>query len=228
MTTAELLSALLALFNQHLSGVDFLPAWEARPGSRHLDRPLVTGEVDSEMVKPASKEVRFRFRIYLTAGETARAGQEIFAEMCRLAGEHYPGFSAIARGGADRDKTTGHLVIPCTLTFLTSEESGGSTPGEGVKVTLGGRAYTADSAKVSMEFSGKELISVGEVNPFAVLDPAVRYMVELSGIAPEGLEKMAGFTAVIGGEPGTTYKNCRWKSMSAALKKAVFTAAVKE
>ena len=228
MITAELLSALLALFGGHLSGVDFLPAWDAQPGSRHLDRPLVTGEVDSEVVKPASKEVRLRFRIYLPAGQTARTGQEIFAEMCRLAGEHYPGFSAIARGGADRDKTTGHLVIPCTLTFLTDRESGGSAPGEGLKVTLGGREYTADSAKVTMEFSGKELTSVWEADPFAVLDPAVRYVVELNGIAPEGLEKMAGFTAVIGEEPGTIYKNCRWKSMSTALKKAVFTAGVKE
>lgn len=214
----ELLEALLNLFTGKITGVDFRPAYPVEQGARRVGRPVVTGEIDGETVKPGSDELRLRFKIFLPAGTGASRGQEIFAAMCKAAGEAYPGFSAIARAAAQVEKTTGMLVIPCTLTFLTEESA---SPGETVPVTLGGREFQAEAVKLSIAFKGDDLTAIGEELPFAVEEPVTEYTVELDGIAPEGLESLARFTAEIG-TPPEIYRRCRWKSISAALRRAVF------
>ena len=237
MKSRELLNELLALFGENIPSADFLRAYQGAPGSRLPQRPVVTGEVDSETVKPSSEELKLRFRIYLTEQDGLEKAEELFAAMCKLCGESYPGFSAISRGAAERDKATGLLTVVCSLSFLTqgSGGSGGSggpdSPGTayGVRAILGGKEYTASGVKTSMSSSGKNLISIGETEPFAVLNEETEYTVELEGIETAGLDRLAGFTAEIGeGTNKAVYLNCRWKQLSDVLRKAVFVSAVRE
>ncbi len=225
MGTNEILENLLALFREKIPEADFLRAWSGNQGSRAIFRPAVTAEVDSETVKPGSREERYRFRIFLPEGESGEKAETLFAAMCRLAGESYPGFSAISRGGLERDRTTGVLSVSCSLSFLvmTDGESSGTF---GEKVVLGGREYTASSVKISMSRKGEELVSVGETEPFAVLGETTEYTVELEGIDASGLENMADFRADLG--EGTAFAHCKWKTVSHALRRASFISREKE
>ena len=234
MKSHELLDALLSLFEENIPEADFFWAHRSTEGSRIPRRPVVTGEVDSETIKPSSEELKLRFRIYLTERDGLETAEEIFAAMCKLAGESYPGFSAISRGAAERDKTTGLLSVVCSLSFLTqgssgSGGSGGSGTAYGCKVLLGGREYLVTGVKTSVSKSGKNLVSVGETEPFAVLNEETEYTVELEGVETAGLDRLASFTAEIGeGGNRTIYHNCRWKQLSDVLRKAVFCSAARE
>ena len=230
MKSHELLEALLALFGENIPGADFSRAYQGSAGSRVPKRPAVTGEVDGETIKPGSEELKLRFRIYLPEQDGLEQAEEIFAAMCKLAGESYPGFSAISRGAAERDKTTGLLMVVCSLSFLT-QGSGGSDGGGatyGCKVILGGLEYLISGVKTSVSSSGKSLISIGETEPFAVLGEGTEYTVELEGIETAGLDRLASFTAEIGeGENKAVYRNCRWKQLSDVLRKAVFVSSAR-
>lgn len=219
MTTAnELLEELLALFREKVPEADFLREWPGKPESRGRARPAVTGGIDQQTVKPGSEEVRYGFRIFLPSGAGAEQAEDLFAAMCAAAGERYPGFFAISRGGAGRDKVTGMLEVDCSLSFLT--QTGGGTGAQGRSVVLGGREYSVTGVKTSVSRKGQKLVSIGETEPFAVLGGGTEYTVELEGLETAGLENLAAFTAEIDGE--TRYYNCRWKSLSDVLRKGVF------
>lgn len=219
MTANELLTSLLTAFGEALPGVRFLSAYGAKGGTRRPEGVAVTGEVEGETVKPGGGELRLKFRIFLPESQDAAAAQEIFAEMCRVAGARFPAFSALSRGGYERDKATGLLSLSCVFTFLS--DSGGNV-GPGVPVTLGGREYLSAGVTTALSFSGEALTSVGEDEPFHVLHGEPLYTVELILPDVSGLEALAGFTAQVGSPP-TTYRKCRWKTLSPALGKAVFT-----
>lgn len=219
MNAPELLDSLLALFGENIPEADFFRAWRGRAESRRFTRPAVTGEVDGETIKPGSEEIRLRFRIFLPEEAGGNKAEEIFAAMCALAGEKYPGFSAISRGAADRDKATGLLAVTCTLSFLS--QSGGAEA-QGSKVLLGGLEYRISGFKTSVSRKSQDLISIGETEPFTVLGEETEYTVELEGLDVSGLERLAGFTAELGEGPAAVYRGCRWKSLSDVARKAVF------
>ena len=225
MTADELLQDLVALFSAHIDGAEFCTAYPAATGRRLCTKPVVTCEIDSETVKPAGSEVKFKFRIYLPAADPADRAEALFAAMCRLAGEAYPGFSAISRGAADRDRVTGLLTVTCTFTFSYPSQNAGdgsdTVPGETVEVLLNGIPLEAGGVKVTANFTGQELTAVWEDLPFAQLRWVVEYTVELTGFCPEGLERLQDFTVQIG---ETVYRHCRWKTFSVPLRKAVFIA----
>lgn len=227
MNTSEFLDSLLALFREKVTGADFLRAWREAGEIRRLARPVVVGEVKEETIKPGSLEVKYQFRIFLPEGRGAPAAEGIFAAMCAAAGQAYPGFSAISRGAADRDRATGLLAVTCALSFL-SQTGGGEPSSPGRAVKLGGREYLASGVKTTVSRKGRELISVGETVPFAVADEETEYLVELEGLDVSGLENLAGFTAELEGSPKIVYLDCRWKSLSDALRKASFVSRRRE
>ncbi len=227
MTANELLENLLKLFRDNIPDASFSQAYPGGKGSRAPTKPAVTGEVDGETVKPGSQELRFRFRIFLPAGAGADKMEDLFASMCSLAGQAYPGFSAISRGPVSRDSVTGLLTVSCSFSFLSQSESGDGAA-QGTKVVLGGREYRASGIKTTIGKTGEELISIGETVPFAVRGERTDYTVELEGIDTSGLDRLAAFTVELSGSPGTVYKNCRWKSLSDVLRKAVFVSGERE
>lgn len=223
MTAQEQLQALLECFRENVPEAEFIGGWAAGIGTRFLRRPVVTGEIDSETVKPGSNEVKFRFCIYLSPDRDAGEGEALFEQMCQAAGERFPGFSAISRGAVARDKLTGAAMIACSVSFVSQAgggQSGGGTTAP-ISVSLGGRTVTATGVKTS--FGGaKDLTEIGEEEPFfTVWEP--EYTVELEGVDVSGLDRLAVFTAVIGaGENAAEYERCRWKSLSDSLGRAVF------
>lgn len=225
MNSTELLEELLRLFRENISEADFSRAYPGVPGSRFLSRPAVTGEVDGETVKPGSEETRLCFRIFLPENTGADRAEQLFSSMCTLAGQRYPGFSAISRGAAGRDKTTGLLAVTCSLSFLAQK---GGADAQGKKVVLGGLEYRVSGVKTSVSRKSQNLVSVGETEPFAVLGEETEYTVELEGLEVSGLERLAGFTAELGDTPDAVYHGCRWKSLSDVLRKAVFVSNEKE
>lgn len=83
MSANELLDELLSLFSEKIPNVVFCRAFSGRQGARQPKLPVVTGELESESVKPASSERRFCFRIFLPSGAGAHRAEEIFEQMCR-------------------------------------------------------------------------------------------------------------------------------------------------
>ncbi len=226
MKSSEWLDRLLELFQGSVDGAEFRRAYPGAWGSRALRKPLAVGEVEGETVRPGADEVKLRFTIFLPDGTDGKRAEEIFSAMCAQAGKAYPGFSAISRGAAGRDKTTGLLSVPCFLTFLF--QTGGGEGARGKKAVLGGREYWVTGVKTSMSRNADELVSIGETEPFALRERETEYTVELEGLDVSGLERLAGFTAEIGAGPDSVYRNCRWKSLSDVLRKAVFVSSVRE
>lgn len=226
MSANELLDELLSLFSEKIPNVVFCRAFYGRQGARQPKLPGVTGELESESVKPASSERRFCFRIFLPSGAGAHRAEEIFEQMCRECGLRYPAFSAISRGPAKRDGVTGLLEVNCALTFLSgSNEDGAGEP----FVLLGGKEYRVESVGTTIRRSGESLVAIGETEPFAVRGEKTEYTVELSGIETDGLSGLAAFTAVVGKAPNeVVYQGCRWKSISDVLRKASFVSQRRE
>lgn len=225
METLQLLNRLLKMFEENISQADFFSAYSDKPGNRCIKKTVVTGEIDSEAVNAQSEETRFRFKIFLPENQSTEAAEEIFVQMCRLAGENFTGFSAISRGAAERDRVTGLLAVTCSLNFVKAA-IGATAPAR--RVDLGGREYTVSGVKTTFSENGKELVAVGETEPFAVLNAETEYTVELEGINVAGLDKLAAFTAKIGEASPVVYHSCRWKTLSDVLDRAVFVSHERE
>lgn len=216
MNAAEQLTQLLALFSEKISQAVFTRTYPGREASRLPQIPIVTGEILSEELQETSTQARLGFRIYLPPHCGADTAEELFMKMCRLCSEHYSAFSAISREATERDSTTGLLTVLCTLTFVETTLAQGT----GLhSVTLGGKEYSVQGVSVAMKYSEEPLVAIGESEPFAVQNEKTTYTVTVTGIQTLGLERVAGFTAVIG---DTTYTGCRWTLISGALQKAVF------
>lgn len=216
MNAGETLTELLALFSQEIPQAVFTRAYPGQAGSRRPQLPIVTGEVLSELLQPTSEQAKLGFRIYLPPHCGADTAEEIFLRMCRLCSARYQNFSAISRESTERDSATGLLTVLCALTFVEAT----LTQGAGLhSITLGGKEYPVTGVTVAMKHSEDPLIAIGEDEPFAVQNSKTTYTVTITGIQTLGLERVTGFTAVIG---DTTYTACRWKLISDALRKAVF------
>ena len=105
----------------------------------------------------------------------------------------------------EEEREDSQTRLPCLSLRLVF--AGGAL---GMVVKLGGKNYKAAGAVVSASQSGTELTSVGEETPFALRDVRREYQVELRGIDTDGLERMAVFTAELGGR---VYTGCRWKAL---------------
>lgn len=219
MRSAELLDGLLSLFREEIQEADFFRAYTGKPGSRFLRRPAVTGEVDGETVKADSEEIKLLFRIFLSEDMDARQAEDLFVSMCTLAGGKYPGFSAISRGAAQRDGTTGLMAVACSLSFVSRI---GGIEVQGCKAILGGVEHRVTGFKTTVNRKSQELVSIGETEPFAVLGEETEYTVKLNGLDVSGLDRLAGFTVELGEGPAAVYTGCRWKSLSDTLRKGVF------
>lgn len=217
MNTTSLLDDIIAMLNNNVDGVRFIRAYSAAGCGRRPTAPIVTGEVESEELKNGRTVAKLKFLIFLPENAEAKAAEKIFAKMCFCVGEEYYGFSAVTRGGVQRDNTTGLLRVECVMTFI---ERDGSFSAEGRSINLGGKDYPAKSITTKMTYSGKELVSVGETAAFATLDGDPEYTVELNGMETSGLEKLATFTAVT--DDGTAYYGCRWKNICNTAGTAAF------
>ena len=81
------------------------------------------------------------------------------------------------------------------MEFAGLDEGGG-------EVTLGGKVYPVAGWSVAVSTEGRELVSIGESQAFALEDRRTRYTVELEGLDTQGLERLASFTAKLGGVAG--------------------------
>lgn len=217
MNSTSLLDDIIAILSEKLDNVRFVRAYSSEWGSRRPGTPVVTGEIESEELKEGREQVKLKFLIFLPESAGARAAEKIFYEMCLCVGDKYPGFSAVTRGSAKRDSDSGLLSVECAMTFIESDN--GATI-RGRTIMLGGKQYSVRAVTVKMVQNGKELVSVGETVPFAVLGNEPEYTVELTGIETAGLEKLANFTATT--DSGITYRGCRWKNICASASTAVF------
>lgn len=217
MNTTNLLDDIIEMLNESLDGVRFIRAYSASFGGRRPTAPIVTGEVEAEELKEGREQVRFKFLIFLPESAGAKAAEKIFAEMCFCVSEKYPGFSAVTRGGAQRDTDTGLLKVECAMTFI---ECDGSASAKGRSITLGGKSYAVKTITTKTTQGGKQLVSVGESAAFATLDADPEYTVELSGIETAGLDKLAAFTAIT--DSGMAYYGCKWKTICDTASTAAF------
>lgn len=226
MTASAWLDELLTLFSSQITGATFCRGWSGGPGSRAPDTPIVAGEVEAEVLKPGSRENKLRFTIFLPSQAGAAAGEALFLAMCDLAREQCPGFSAISRGSADRDKATGLLKVVCGFSLTESSgggNSGSSTGPAALTVELGGRRFQSVSVKTGFSQKEEDLTAWGEEEAFRVNVGPEEYTVELEGIETAGLSRLTGFEATVG---DTRYLSCRWKSLAPA--KAVFCSRQRE
>lgn len=216
MNSTELLQSLLTLFEQEIPDARFVRAYRGAVGQRAPQKPVVTGEVLSERVQPASVEAKLGFRIYLPPEFGAENAESLFEQMCRLCSAQLPACSAISREGTSRDTETGLLTVLCTLTFYEATMG----VGQGVRtVTVGGKVFDVDSVSVAMQTTADTLTAIGETEPFARYHEKTVYTVTLTGIETLGLCKITGFTAIVG---DVEYIGCRWKLISDGLHKAQF------
>ena len=150
---------------------------------------------------------KLELTVFLPRGTGPGEAEPLLAAVEAAARELAPGFRGMERGKAQQDKPTGLLAIPCAVEFAGLDGGGG-------EVTLGGKTYPIAGWSIAVSTEGRELVSIGESQAFALEDRRTRYTVELEGLDTQGLERLARFTAKLGESP-ETYVGCRWKSLSA-------------
>ena len=206
----ELLDQVIQLLEEPLAGVELRRAWGPGWASRLLEGPVASGEVLSHHREGDRQETVLRFSLFAPEAqerrEAAAALETAVVQLC-------PGCVEIDREEEREDSQT---RLPCLSLRLVF--AGGAL---GMDVKLGGKNYKTAGAVVSASQSGTELTSVGEETPFALRDVRREYQVELRGIDTDGLERMAVFTAELGGR---VYTGCRWKTWEYGTGTAVFLA----
>lgn len=207
----NLLQELFQALGPRLEGVDLRPAWGPGWGSRLVEGPVLSGEVLSRRQAGGSGRDALRLTLFAPDASALEGAASALEEAVE---EGCPGCLGLTRQAQRVDSATGLVCLPLELEL-------GSGGVGGIPVKLGGWDYTAAGAAVTAALSGEALTAVGEEAPFAWRGGA-QYQVELSGLHAAGLERMALFTAQVG---GVRYTGCRWKQLEPAAGKAVFLAA---
>ena len=206
MGAYELLESLLEQLAADFPQGEFRAAYGAEQGSRRVERLTVAGQVAKERFAPEGWSGKLELTVFLPRGTGPGEAEPLLAAVEAAARELAPGFRGMERGKAQQDKPTGLLAIPCAVEFAGLDEGGG-------EVTLGGKTYPIAGWSIAVSTEGRELVSIGESQAFALEDRRTRYTVELEGLDTQGLERLARFTAKLGESP-ETYVGCRWKSLS--------------
>ena len=206
MGAYELLESLLEKLAADFPQGEFQAAYGAERGSRRVERLTVAGQVAKERFAPEGWSGKLELTVFLPRGSGPGEAEPLLAAVEAAARELAPGFRGMERGKAQQDKPTGLLAIPCAVEFAGLDEGGG-------EVTLGGKTYPIAGWSIAVSTEGRELVSIGESQAFALEDRRTRYTVELEGLDTQGLERLASFTAKRGGSP-EAYLGCRWKSLS--------------
>lgn len=210
MRAYELLEELLAAFREAMPQADFQAGWRPGDAGRLPGRPVAAGQVGEGSAEGDGWSVRLDLTVYLPRGGSAKAGEELLAAMEETARARLAGLSGVQREGFGVDKATGLLAAKCFFRFA------GSGRGGLVRVTIGGMERLAGGWRIRLE-PGRALTAVGEDAPFAVVGAG--YVVELEGLDTRGLERLAVFTAELG---GLRFGRCRWKALDEAGRSAVF------
>ncbi len=206
MGAYELLESLLEQLAADFPQGEFRAAYGAEQGSRRVERLTVAGQVAKERFAPEGWSGKLELTVFLPRGTGPGEAEPLLAAVEAAARELAPGFRGMERGKAQQDKPTGLLAIPCAVEFAGLDGGGG-------EVTLGGKTYPIAGWSIAVSTEGRELVSIGESQAFALEDRRTRYTVELEGLDTQGLERLARFTAKLGESP-ETYVGCRWKSLS--------------
>lgn len=222
MTANEILTDFSQRLAREMPEIKQRRVYSGERTSYGIAAPVLTGEVAEERWEGGAWKAKLSFTLYLPENIGLQNGEEICSAIASMAREEYPLLSSAVRSGTGRDKTTGLMTLGLALNFAA--EGGGS---QGVHtVILGGVEYQAAGWKTTMAMKGDNLVSIGEEEPFAVINGSTEYTVELTGIQVEGLERLTGFTVSLG--DGEVYENCRWKSLFPGDKKAVFVSAYRQ
>lgn len=212
MRAYELLGEMLELFREKLPQAEFREAWRPGGAGRLPGKLVAAGQVGSESQEGEEWSARLDFSVYVPRKEAAGAGEALIAAMGSAAEEGFPALAGVKREGFALDASTGLLRAKCSFSFTGS---GGGVGTQGV--FIGGVERQASGWKIQID-PGKALTAVGENEPFA-LAGGVCYTVKIEGADTKGLERLAGFTAVLGSE---RFERCRWKSLDEAGRSAVF------
>ena len=207
MGAYELLESLLEQLAADFPQGEFRAAYGAEQGSRRVEKLTVAGQVAKERFAPEGWSGKLELTVFLPRGTGPGEAEPLLAAVEAAARELAPGFRGMERGKAQQDKPTGLLAIPCAVEFAGLDE------GVGGEVTLGGKTYPIAGWSIAVSTEGRELVSIGESQAFALGERRTRYTVELEGLDTQGLERLASFTAKLGESP-ETYVGCRWKSLS--------------
>lgn len=212
MTAYEVFIQLQGILQAAVPQADFRESYGPGAASRLPLRPVAAGQVGEETDREGRWSARIDYTLFLPRGAGAAVGEDILQGIGRAARGRFPALAGISRGAFAPDKSTGLLAAKLSLQF--AEEKAGA----GQAVVIGGTAYPAAGWEIRCA-PGKGLTAIGEGEPFAVAG-GMEYTVEVAGIETAGLERLAGFTAVLG---DLAFAGCRWKSLSATGKRAVFT-----
>lgn len=214
----ELLSGLLGALREEVPQAEFRECWGAGKAGRLPDKPVVTGQVGRESEDGSAWSVRLDLTVFLPRGASLKTGEELLTDIGDAARSYFPALAEMQREGFGPDVSVGLLAAKC---FLNLAGSGGAAGAQ--SVLIGGVQRAAAGWKITVD-PGKLLTAVGEEEPFAQVG-GVRYTVEIEGVDTRGLERLAGFTAELGGE---VFTRCRWKSLDETGKRAVFTSLNRE
>lgn len=209
----NLLEQVLQLMETHVEGVTFRRGWQDSWGSRLLEGPVVCGEIASQKREGVRVETVLRFSLF---APQERQREEVAASLDQVIQTYCLGCSSSRWERVEADSLARLPSLVLELTF-----QGATLTPQGTQVVLGGKSYTAAGYSVEVSLSGEEITAVGEDVPFAVKEPRIEYRVELRGVAAQGLERMAVFTAQVG---ESTFTGCRWKTLDTDAATAVFIA----
>ncbi len=210
MTAYEAFTRLQALLREALPQADFRESYGPARASRLPSRPVAAGQVGAESSEGGEWSARIDYRLFLPRGAGPAVGEGILEEMARVAGENFPALKGVDREGFAPDQGTGLLSARLSLQLAKGK-------GAGKAVAIGGIERRAAGWEVACA-PGKELTAVGEGEPFATVG-GMGYTVKLTGIDTAGLERLAGFSAVLG---DLAFTGCRWKEISETGKRAAF------
>lgn len=209
MTARELLERLLETFRAGIPEAEFAGAYGPHPAPRRRDRPLVTGQVEQEVLG-GGWSAKLRFTLYLPGSFGPGEGLNIAGKMAEaVQGEEQ--FTEAVLGPALPEKALGGLCMDCVLCF--AQDTGGGSGGKGSwPVTLNGAGFRVSGWKETLGGRETLLTATGEDEPFYRLCQP-EYTVELQGLGRE-LAELEGFTLRLGESPWL-YTGCVWKSFTA-------------
>ncbi len=208
MTARELLGSLLDTFREGIPGAVFQEAYSPEPASRRREKPLITGQVEEEVLG-AGWEARLGFALYLPGSVRPGEGLEIAGKMVEAA-QREPLFAEAVLGPAQPEKALGGLKMICSLRFA---QGNGGSGGGSCPVTLNGTACRVSGWKETLGGRETVLTATGEREPF-YRGFLPEFTVELQGLDRE-LALLEGFTLRLGASPWM-YTGCQWKSFTAA------------
>ncbi len=174
-----ILDEMIELLKGQISDIDFVHQFENTQASRFFDRPIAVLSVLEEDYQ-SDNHLVLEIALYVSVTKGAKAGGEIFSQICSVLKNSVHEITAITRGKIKEDDDINSIILPCTLSIDLLNKT----------ILVDGKKVKAKAVSVTRQ-ARQEIRPIGSAKSILISKP--KYIIKIVAPSPNLFDDEAIF-----------------------------------